>query len=169
MPPAVETWSLNHWIAREVPLLLLRLPCFLLLCVKHTFSHRHQVYPFDEGPMFTRSESPPYSNKSDKHLFKATIIFYQSNPVLSVQDGVVWLSMVSVCVCIRARAKLLQSYPTLCNPMSMGFSRQEYWRGLPYSPLGDTPNPGIEPGFPVVEANSLPLAEAQNSYRHLHN
>ena len=66
-------------------------------------------------------------------------------------------------------AKWLQSYPTLCNPMSMGFSRQEYWRGLPYSPLGDTPNPGIEPGFPVVEANSLPLAEAQNSYRHLHN
>ena len=118
MPPAVETWSLNHWIAREVPLLLLRLPCFLLLCVKHTFSHRHQVYPFDEGPMFTRSESPPYSNKSDKHLFKATIIFYQSNPVLSVQDGVVWLSMVSVCVCVYAHGlscfSRIRLFATLC-------------------------------------------------------
>ena len=32
-------------------------------------------------------------------------------------------------------------------PLSMGFSRQEYWSGLPYSPPGDLPNPGIEPSF----------------------
>ena len=30
-------------------------------------------------------------------------------------------------------------------PLSMGFPRQEYWGGLPFPPLGDTPNPGIEP------------------------
>ena len=30
-------------------------------------------------------------------------------------------------------------------PLSMGFSRQEYWRGLPCIPPGDLPNPGIEP------------------------
>ena len=30
-------------------------------------------------------------------------------------------------------------------PLSMGFSRQEYWSGLPCPPLGDLPNPGIEP------------------------
>ena len=43
--------------------------------------------------------------------------------------------------------------PTLCNPMdcsppgclSMGFSRQEYWSGLPFPPPGDLPNPGIKP------------------------
>jgi len=29
-------------------------------------------------------------------------------------------------------------------PLSMGFSRQEYWRGLPLPPPGDLPNPGIE-------------------------
>ena len=29
-------------------------------------------------------------------------------------------------------------------PLSMGFSRQEYWSGLPFPPLGDLPNPGIE-------------------------
>ena len=28
--------------------------------------------------------------------------------------------------------------------LSMGFSRQEYWRGLPYTPPGDLPDPGIE-------------------------
>ena len=31
-------------------------------------------------------------------------------------------------------------------PLSMGFSRQEYWSGLPCPPPGDLPNPGIEPG-----------------------
>ena len=30
-------------------------------------------------------------------------------------------------------------------PLSMGFSRQEYWSGFPFPPPGDLPNPGIEP------------------------
>ena len=33
--------------------------------------------------------------------------------------------------------------------MSMGFSRQEYWSGLPCPPPGDLPDPGIEPASPV--------------------
>ena len=32
-------------------------------------------------------------------------------------------------------------------PLSMGFSRQEYWSGLPCPPLGNLPDPGAEPGF----------------------
>ena len=51
------------------------------------------------------------------------------------------------------RAKSLQSCPTLCDPMDgsppgssvHGFSRQEYWSGLPCPSPGDFPNPGIEP------------------------
>ena len=42
----------------------------------------------------------------------------------------------------------------------MGFSRQEYWNGLPCPPPGDLPNPGIEPMSPVssaLQADSLPL------------
>ena len=31
-------------------------------------------------------------------------------------------------------------------PLSLGFSRQEYWNGLPFPPLGDFPDPGIKPG-----------------------
>ena len=49
--------------------------------------------------------------------------------------------------------KSLWLRPTLCDPMavahqallSMGFSRQEYWSGLPCPPPGDLPYPGIEP------------------------
>ena len=36
-----------------------------------------------------------------------------------------------------------------------GFSRQEYWSGLPCLPPGDLPNPGIEPRYPTLQADSL--------------
>ena len=61
------------------------------------------------------------------------------------------------------RAKLLQSCPTLCDPLdcidhqaplSMGFSRQEHRSGFPCPPLGELPAPGIEPASLV----SLALA-----------
>ena len=58
---------------------------------------------------------------------------------------------------------LTQSCPTLCNPwtvahqapLSMGFSRQEYWSGLPFPSPGDLPNPGIEPRSPTLQADAL--------------
>ena len=37
----------------------------------------------------------------------------------------------------------------------MGFSRQEYWSGLPFPSLGDLPNPGTEPGSPTLQAYAL--------------
>ena len=40
-------------------------------------------------------------------------------------------------------------------PPSMGFSRQEYWSGLPSPSPGDLPNPGIEPGSPAFQADAL--------------
>ena len=40
-------------------------------------------------------------------------------------------------------------------PPSMGFSRQEYWSGLPFPSPGDLPNPGIEPGPPAFQADTL--------------
>ena len=48
-------------------------------------------------------------------------------------------------------------------PLSMGFSRQEYWSGLPFPFPGDLPDPGIEPGSPTLEADSL-TSEPQGSY-----
>ena len=38
----------------------------------------------------------------------------------------------------------------------MEFSRQEYWSGLLFPSLGDFPDPGTEPGFPTLQAYSLP-------------
>ena len=67
-------------------------------------------------------------------------------------------SVLELCVLIA------QSCPTLDNnmdysqqaPMSMEFSRQEYWSGLPFSSSGDLPHPGIEPRPPTLQAESLP-------------
>ena len=39
---------------------------------------------------------------------------------------------------------------------SMGFSRQEYWSGLPFPSPGDLPDPGIEPGSTALQADSFP-------------
>ena len=41
------------------------------------------------------------------------------------------------------------------TPLSMGFPRQEYWSGLPFSSPGDLPNLGIEPGSPALQADDL--------------
>ena len=40
--------------------------------------------------------------------------------------------------------------------LSMGFSRQEYWSGLPFPSPGDLPDPGIEPRSPAFQADALP-------------
>ena len=55
-----------------------------------------------------------------------------------------------------------KSYPTFANPcsvacqapLSMEFSKQEYWSGLSFPSPGDLPNPGIEPGSPALQVDS---------------
>ena len=41
-------------------------------------------------------------------------------------------------------------------PLSMGFSRQEYWSGLLFPSPGNLPHPGIEPGSPALQVDFLP-------------
>ena len=60
-------------------------------------------------------------------------------------------------------SEVTQSCPTLCDPMDcslpgsscMGFSRQEYWSGLPFLSPGDLPDPGIEPRSLALQADAL--------------
>ena len=49
-------------------------------------------------------------------------------------------------------------------PLSMGFSRQEYWSGLPFPFPGDLPDLGIEPRSPALQADSLPSESPGKSY-----
>ena len=66
---------------------------------------------------------------------------------------------------MKSESEVAQSCPTLSDPMdcvahqaslSMGFSRQEYWSGLPFSFPGDLPDAVIEPRSPALQADSLP-------------
>ena len=66
----------------------------------------------------------------------------------------------------ESESEVAQSCLTLCDPwtiaheapLSMGFSRQEYWSGLPFLTAEALPNPGIEPVSPAWQTGSLPLA-----------
>ena len=61
--------------------------------------------------------------------------------------------------------------PRDCSPpalLSMGFSRQEYWSGLPCPPPGDLPHPGIEPASPVspaLQVDSLPTEPSRKQLK----
>ena len=56
------------------------------------------------------------------------------------------------------------------SPLSMGFSRQEYWSGLPFPSPGDLPNPGIELGSLSLEADALtsePPGKPSDTYMYI--
>ena len=64
-----------------------------------------------------------------------------------------------MCVCVCVSCSVVSS---LCDPMdhqtplSMEFSRQEYWSGLSFISPGDLLDPGIKPRSPALQADSLP-------------
>ena len=62
--------------------------------------------------------------------------------------GLSGVSRVRLCATLWA-----VSYPA---PLSMEFSKQEYWSGLPFPSLGDLPHPGIKPRSPALQMDSLP-------------
>ena len=62
---------------------------------------------------------------------------------------------------LKVEVLVAQSCPTswtvTCQaPLSMGFSKQEYWSGLAFPSQGELPNPGIEPTSLALQADSLP-------------
>ena len=59
-----------------------------------------------------------------------------------------------MCAYVLSRVQLFAILWTVARqvPLSMGFSRQEYWSGLPFPPSEDLPDPGTEPVSPVAPA-----------------
>ena len=63
---------------------------------------------------------------------------------------------IPVCLVTQSCSTLTTLQTVACQaPLSMGFSRQEYRRGLPFPSPGDPPNPGIECRSPVLQSHSL--------------
>ena len=57
---------------------------------------------------------------------------------------------------LLSHVQLSETLWTRQVPLSMGFSRQEYWSRLPFPSPGDIPNPGTKPTSPTLQADSLP-------------
>ena len=105
--------------------------------------------------------------RTHTHIQRRTIIFlFFSSLYLQLSDEI-WSSSLNTqwqhCLKLStAECEIIQLCPTLCwtvafqAPPSMGFSRQEYWSGLPFPSTGDLPNPGLEPRFPTLQADTLP-------------
>ena len=75
-------------------------------------------------------------------------------------SGVALLACAYVCVKVKSlsRVRLFVTPWTVPYqaPLSMVFSRQQYWSGLPFPSPGDLPKPGIEPGSPTLQTDTLP-------------
>ena len=83
-----------------------------------------------------------------------TVLFH----ILNIQ----WLVCLFYCVCVCLSLICVRLFVTqwtvACQtPLSVEFSRQEYWSGLPFTSPGDLPDPGIEPRSPALQEDSLLL------------
>ena len=85
--------------------------------------------------------------------------FDKTSDVLSIvgletfKNGVVG----DIVACMLSHFSSFQLFATHRAPLSIGFSKQEYWSGLPCLSPGDLPDPGVEPGSPALQADSLPF------------
>ena len=107
-----------------------------------------------------------YSNKVMTWIFIIIIQHYPESKCLSPISAF----YICVCVCVRVRMCVFSHFShdwlfatlrTVArqSPLSLGFSRQEYWSDLPCAPPGDLPCPGIKPESPAsspLQADSLP-------------
>ena len=80
-----------------------------------------------------------------------------------------YFSLIHFCCQSLSRVSLFATPCTVAHQasLSVGFSRQECWSGLPFLPPGDLPDPGIEPVSPALQANSLPSEPAEKPLIHL--
>ena len=74
-----------------------------------------------------------------------------------------WINKMCYIHKVKVKVKSLSRVRLFANPWmvtyqaprSTGFSRQEYWSGLPFPFPGDLPNPGVKPGSPALQADAL--------------
>ena len=117
------------------------------------------VVPRLVAPQYVGS-SPTRDQTHVSYIGRWTVIHWTTREVL--------LNLFKPCI-HGVCAKSLQFFATLWtmtrqSPLSIGFSRQEYWSGLPCPPPGDHPNPGMEARSPGLQTNSLPSEPPGNPW-----
>ena len=122
------------------------LPCLITLRVDK------EDLPLSLSPLFSLSCPPSFHSP----IKTASSLFGSFNDPLSLP-----CVCVCVCVCVCKLLSHVQLFTTpwtvaLQSPLFMGFSRQEYYSGLPFPSPGDLQNPGIQTRSPTLQAYSLP-------------
>ena len=88
-----------------------------------------------------------------------------SEPLASSHTSMLNNTPTNAMIVLKAKLLVVQFCPALCDPiawtiacqapLSMKFSRQEYWNGQPFPSPGDLPYPGIEPRSPALQADKF--------------
>ena len=95
------------------------------------------------------------------HLWIPIIILLSDIHIYSIIILLNILILFCMHACILSQFSCVQVFVTPWTvarqaPLSMEFSRQEYWSGLSFPSPGDLPDPGIKPGSPALQADYLP-------------
>ena len=94
----------------------------------------------------------------------SSLTSYRTSAPCSGRHGVPTIGPSRKChICVKVKVLVAQSCPALCHPwtvayqvpLSVEFSRQEYWSGLPFLSPWNLPNQVIEPGSPALQADYL--------------
>ena len=103
----------------------------------------------------TRGQSSKYTNSSFTSIFKNNRKSIQNIGRRSTQ---IFSQRHMAKVKFLSRVRLFATPWTVAYqaPLSMGFSRQQYWSGLPCPSPGDLPDPGIKPRSPALQTDALP-------------
>ena len=121
--------------------------------------------PLNWGSDTSSEESGSGGRQGDVCGFGAAVPRLLELPPLAPADGspwyqIFWCLLVSViCSVMSDSLRPHGLYVARQAPLSMGFSRQEYWSGLPFLVPGYLPDPGIEPRSPALQVDSS-LSEA---------
>ena len=127
------------------------------------FNQRQEEHEAERGYSLTAPLTVEEQKKLVMDVQKEATIIHSCwgntnlDPIFT-DEGFLFLC-VHVCMLSRfSRVQLFVTPWTVAHqaPLSMGFSRQESWSGLPCLPQGDLPNPGIETRSPELQADSLP-------------
>ena len=145
LPLAVKAWNPNHWTAREFPTINNFLNAAVLTrtyCITHRTLLNVMWQPGREGSW----------GRMDICICVAELL-------CCPPEIITWLIGYACMLSHFSPVWLFATIWTVTHqaPLSMGFSRQEYWSGLPCPPPGDLPDPGRKQPFSHLDLSPLSL------------
>ena len=94
-------------------------------------------------------------------IFEVSVTFFKRRWFYLLKSVKLTSKHQCVCVCVHACARMHMcvcvhvSHSVMFDSLSVEFSKQEHWSGLPFPSPGDLPNPGIKPGPPALQADPI--------------